>query len=119
MTANSDTLLVAISNVEDSYGRRSVDIHILDKATHETLAMATMNGTQFGDFITCTSVAVDAYQFQLASILNGAGACASLTVRDNDHRRICEVDLTGEEFAAILGNKVTRVSGATIYRRAS
>ncbi len=54
----------------------------------------------------------------LISLTNGAynDGTRLITLRIEDEstgRFIVNVDLTGEQFAAILGNAVTRVSGAT------
>lgn len=55
----------------------------------------------------------------LISLTNGAYGSGErlITLRVEDEttgRFIVNVDLTGEQFAAILGNAVTRVSGARI-----
>lgn len=115
---NTDRLIISVSNAENGNGRRAVRIHIEDASTFAVLAMATMDGTQFGNLLTHSDVEADGYTFQLGNVLGGGGICADLVVYDGNRRRIFEANLTGEELTSILGNKVTRVSGATIYRRA-
>jgi hypothetical protein len=111
-------LLVAITNGERGDRTRIISVHIEDEATADMLVTADMTGPQFVEFVTGGSVDTGTHSLQLSVFLHSDDKRVKVIVYNADHKRICDFELTGEQFAAILGNKVTGVA-AQVYGRQS
>jgi hypothetical protein len=104
-------VLIAFTNGAYNDGTRAINLRIEDEPTGKTILNVDIDGPTFARLVTCCGIRVDGFNVTLSAYMTG-DAGFRLDVRGPAQRLSCP--LTGEQLAAILGNAVTRVSGATI-----
>lgn len=105
-------VLISLTNGAYNDGTRLANLRIEDESTNRFVVNVDMDGPTFAGFVTGTGVQVGEHHLTLAATMNAADHGTRLDVRGPHIQLRCA--LTGEQLAAILGNAVTRVSGARI-----
>jgi hypothetical protein len=110
-------VLIAFTNGAYNDGRRAINLRIEDETSGKFLIDVDLTGPEWTAFVGTRHVRKSGYLLQLHYLLVGETLAAHLEIHEtNPVAPYFEVDIDGESFAAILGNAVTRVSGARILK---
>lgn len=114
MTQPTD-VLISLTNGAHYDGTRDISLRIEHGPTDEHLVNIDLDGATFAKFVTCHAVVTGGYDITLGGHNRAVGGFGvNLYIKGPGLKFDCA--LTGEQFAAILGNAVTRVSGAHISK---
>jgi len=112
-------VLIAFTNGERGDHTRVVNLRIEDESTSRFILNVDLTGPEWTNLVGTRHVRTSGYLLQLHYLLVGEALVAHLEIHETSPvAPLLEVDIDGESFAAILGNAVTRVSGARILRNA-
>jgi len=120
-TPRPGDVLISLTNGEElGSGCRVIGLRIEDELTGRFLVDIDLDGPELTTLIGGRHIRTGGLLVQLQYLLTGETLGVHVEIHETSPvRPVFEVRIGGEDFAAILGNKVTRVSGATIYQRAS
>jgi hypothetical protein len=112
MTQPTD-VLVSLTNGAYNNGTRAINLRIEDESTGKFIINVDMDGESFAQFVTTSGIQVDGLELCLVVSPNRPFV-ARLDIIGPQSQFWCT--LRGEQFAAVLGNAVTRISGAHILK---
>lgn len=108
-------VLIAFTNGAYSDGTRAINLCIKDEPTGRFILDVDLTGPEWTALVGTRHVRKSGYLLQLHYLLVGEALAAHLEIHTTAPvAPYFEVDIDGESFAAILGNAVTRVSGARL-----
>lgn len=110
-------VLIAFTNGAYSDGTRAINLRIEDESTGKFIVNVDLDGPEWTSLVGTRHVRKSGYLLQLHYLLAGETLVAHLEIHETSPvGPYFEVDIDGESFAAILGNAVTRVSGARVLK---
>jgi len=108
-------VLIAFTNGAYNDGTRAINLRIEDESTGKFIIDVDLTGPEWTNFVGTRHVRKSGYLLQLHYLQVGEDLVAHLEIHETSPvAPLFKVDIDGESFAAILGNAVTRVSGARI-----
>lgn len=108
-------VLIAFTNGAYNDGTRVINLRIEDESTARFIIDLDLSGPEWTAFVGTRHVRKSGYLMQLHYLIVNETAVVHIEIHRTDPvAPYFEADLDGEQFAAILGNAVTRVSGAQI-----
>lgn len=109
-------VLIAFTNGAYNDGTRAINLRIEDESTSRFIVDIDLTGPEWTALVGTRHVRKSGYLLQMHYLLQGGEeVVAHLEIfKTTPIAAIFEVDIDAEQFAAILGNAVTRVSGASI-----
>lgn len=110
-------VLIAFTNGAYNDGTRAVNLRIEDESTGKFIVDVDMDGPEMTTLVGGRHLRKGNHLIQLQYLLVGETLAAHMEIHEiSPVAPLFEVHIDGESFAAILGNAVTRVSGARIHK---
>lgn len=113
-------VLFMVANGAYNDGTREINLSIEDETTGKSLINVNLTGPEWTSLVGTRQVRTSGYLIQLHYLQVNEGLVAHLEIHETSPvASLLKVDIDGEQFAAILGNAVTRVTGARIQKEES
>lgn len=110
-------VLIAFTNGQYNDGTRAINLRIEDEATSKFILDVDLDGPEWTTLVGGRHIRKDGLLIQMQYLLIGETLGAHIEIHEiSPVRPVFEARIDGESFAAILGNAVTRVSGARIVK---
>lgn len=108
-------VLISLINGAYSDGARLANLRIEDESTSQFIVNIDLTGPELTALVGTRHVRKGGLLVQLHYLLAGEDVVVHMEIHTTTPvAPLFEVDINSEQFAAILGNAVTRVSGARI-----